>query len=280
MREKELQLLIDFIKSKQSFMYLSGIPGCGKTWTVKKLKEKYINCICDDIELSGNVTILDEIDQINASTWDRIVKHVSSGYKVIGIANTLDTSVIPEELIDSLQVISFTPYTCMELCSIATSICNDLDKLIDPPILEFLSRKCASNDSDIRRLTSWIKGLPDNSTLKDAIEISKDSKLCLYSGMPLHAKHLLCLLYFYFQQHKQKTRTLQLYSKLKIMYKNKHSVPCPQYSEFLDLINVLESKSFVIVKKNCISLEDKVDSQLFILDNHAKSLYYSFMTEE
>eukprot|EP00835_Amoeboradix_gromovi_P000179 NODE_6_length_48303_cov_0.387022.p11 type:complete len:295 gc:universal NODE_6_length_48303_cov_0.387022:30850-29966(-) len=281
-RDLEYQEILDFVRSESKFMYISGIPGCGKTFTVKRLKNlNYINCMCDNIVLNEKINVLDEIDNMSKQNWELVFDHVKNGFKVIGIANTLDIGFIPDELINDLQLVSFPPYNASELTEIAGNIVSNMDIQADSKILDFLGRKCSNIDGDVRRLQSWIKCLPENPTIKDVIEVTKSSQITRFHAMPIHAKHLLCLLYltFVFDINKQKrikkVSFQQLYQKCKPLYKNKHSVPLASYSEFIDLLNVLESKSFVNIRKGNVELDDSVESSLFSNDDVTKSLYYS-----
>ena len=283
MRESESQEIAEFLKSTDCyFMYISGIPGCGKTYIVKQLADiNYINCMCDDLRLNEQINILDEIDHVSKIHWENIKAHIDNKNKVIGIANTLDISCIPEDLLENLMVVSFAPYSASDITEIANTICNNMELDIDTKVLDFLGRKCSAIDGDIRRLSNWIKKLPDNPTIADAIKITKNSQYTMFSTMPIHAKHLLCLLFVTFQDNLQNQRKYkklsfqQLYQLCKPRYKNKHAVPSPNFSEFVDLLNVLESKSFVNIKKGNVELDDKVDDKLFENDDVTKALYFS-----
>eukprot|EP00834_Sanchytrium_tribonematis_P007557 NODE_702_length_4592_cov_0.718673.p2 type:complete len:291 gc:universal NODE_702_length_4592_cov_0.718673:3029-3901(+) len=287
LRDSEYQEIMKFIKeSDLNFMYISGIPGCGKTHTVSRIKNTYYcNCMCDKLVLENEVTILDEIDHLNEKDWMLVCQYILNGNKVIGIANTLDLSCIPDDLLDTIQVLSFSPYNAQEILEIARELIMTMSMEISDQVLDFLSRKVANVDSDIRRLVSWIKQLPDSPTITDAVAITKNSQLTLYNNSSIHAKHLLCLLFLSFnqiiyQKKSYKSSLQNIYQLCKPLYKNKHSVPCPSYSEFLDLLNVLESKSFVNIKKGILSLDERVEDSLFKNDSVTKALYFSNLEEK
>lgn len=179
-RDDEKKQILQFIKDPFTYaLHMCGSPGTGKTLItlsiLDKLKEEYpkltsdyFNCATDELKNetiskaikldSGNILILDEIDQLSGSQQRYILSLLvqnnynfligSKGIKIIGISNSLDQSLLPKA-----KIIQFSPYNIEQIRQILEA--RNFNNYIQTIAIDFCARKVA-NTGDLRRAFSLI----------------------------------------------------------------------------------------------------------------------------